>query len=205
MIPSGVLDSTRAFLNLTWTADLPSLGPEKRTQAKNPNEFLPVVDKFCRNYELNDALRQLLRSAALLWHDDLEGSHDISRRIPTADGSLLHGIMHRREPDNSNAKYWFRKTGDHPCYRLMSQTLRKEFNPAEKRPTEKSIKRYLFYDRLNELIPGGRWDPIAFVDACHDALERPADSFDCLALKTIQEVEFNVLIDYWFRNRRPNA
>lgn len=44
---------------------------------------------------------------------DLERSHEISQSIDTLDGSYWHGIMHRREGDYSNAKYWLRRTGGH--------------------------------------------------------------------------------------------
>ena len=43
-----------------------------------------------------------------LLHDYLDESHTISQRIDTPSGSFWHGIMHRREGDFSNAKYWFR-------------------------------------------------------------------------------------------------
>ena len=49
-----------------------------------------------------------------LYVDDLARSHSISQGISTTTGSYWHGIMHRREGDFSNAKYWFRKVGNHP-------------------------------------------------------------------------------------------
>ncbi len=44
----------------------------------------------------------------------LDESHQISQSIETPEGSFWHGIMHRREGDYWNAKYWFRRVGRHP-------------------------------------------------------------------------------------------
>jgi len=58
-----------------------------------------------------------------LLHDFLEVSHAISQDISTPEGSFWHGIMHRREGDFSNAKYWFRNAGDHPVFEQLSENL----------------------------------------------------------------------------------
>ncbi len=59
---------------------------------------------------------ECVHSALFLWHDYLDESHKISQEIETQNGSYWHGIMHRREPDYGNAKYWFRKVGAHPIF-----------------------------------------------------------------------------------------
>jgi hypothetical protein len=60
---------------------------------------------------------EALRSALLLWNDDLDRSHTLSQELHTTTGSLLHGIMHRMEGDYSNAEYWLRRAGAaHPSY-----------------------------------------------------------------------------------------
>ena len=53
-----------------------------------------------------------------LWlrHGFLAESHTVSQSIPTQSGSYWHGIMHRREPDYENAKYWFRRVGSHSVF-----------------------------------------------------------------------------------------
>jgi hypothetical protein len=61
--------------------------------------------------------------------DDLEASHSVSQELHTAEGSLWHGIMHRREGDFGNAKYWFRQAGSHLIYDEISQKLGAEFDP----------------------------------------------------------------------------
>lgn len=64
--------------------------------------------------DVSSEAKQLLRSGLWLLAGDLDRSHNISQNLASAEGSFLHGIMHRREGDFGNAKYWFRKVGDHP-------------------------------------------------------------------------------------------
>jgi hypothetical protein len=44
----------------------------------------------------------------------LHESHEVSQDLHTSEGSFWHAIMHRREPDAWNSKYWWRKVGRHP-------------------------------------------------------------------------------------------
>ena len=66
-----------------------------------------------------DAARCCLSGCWLLV-DDLDASHTISQAIDTPSGSWWHGIMHRREGDFGNAKYWFGRAGDHPAVDLLA-------------------------------------------------------------------------------------
>jgi hypothetical protein len=50
-----------------------------------------------------------LQAAIWLYVDDLAKSHTISQGIDGPIGAYWHGIMHRREGDFSNSKYWFRQ------------------------------------------------------------------------------------------------
>lgn len=179
----------QSFWEVIRTETLPSLGPNSRPGVKSRRELLELADAFCKANRLEENARHLLQSAALLWHDDLDGSHEISQGIQTADGSFLHGIMHRREPDNSNAKYWFRWVGDHPSFPALAVAVR-DFAAADSQELRGKA------DLIAILIPDGRWDAFAFVDACHRAMKQ-ADSPDGAALQKIQELEFQTLLNHF--------
>lgn len=93
-------------------------------------------------------------SGVWLLHDFLDESHTISQSIETPSGSYWHAIMHRREGDFSNSKYWYRRVGRHPVTDLIGERV------------------------------GGRHDPFAFVDRCEAAVrENNADRDACLDIQ----------------------
>lgn len=49
-----------------------------------------------------------------LWYDgrsDWEAAHNIAQDIDSADGSWIHAYLHRKEGDQGNAAYWYRRAG----------------------------------------------------------------------------------------------
>lgn len=66
-----------------------------------------------------------------LWHDALEESHHISQSLETPSGSFWHAILHRREGDFSNAKYWYARCRHHPAIDAITTTLGEVWEPGE--------------------------------------------------------------------------
>lgn len=171
-----------AFHKLIATPTLPALGPEARPGVRPASELLAALDEFFAQTGVPADQHDLLRSAALLWHDHLDESHTISQGIHTRTGSFLHGIMHRREPDYGNAKYWFHRVGSHPAYDGIAAQLEEltRANPAA-RPW------------LAKLAPQGVWDPDGFVDACEThARRRGAPEYELL--QQVQAAEHKALV-----------
>jgi hypothetical protein len=124
-------------------------------------------------------------SGVWLLHNFLDASHRLSQGIETPTGSFWHGIMHRREPDYSNAKHWFNRVGDHETF------------PQLREEAENIIAGAGGPDALNRLLDSEQWDPFTFVDLC----EQAAKDDDSLAdfCRRIQQREWEILFDYCFR------
>ena len=126
-----------------------------------------------------------LLSGLWLWHDWLDSSHTISQDIHTATGSFWHAIMHRREGDFGNAKYWYARCREHPILQSMATYANDILHPL---PADKSLLR---------LMSGG-WDPNAFVDLAEQVHDRPSDPRQNAAV-VLQKLEWRLLFDHCMR------
>lgn len=101
-----------------WAIDrLPDLGPGTPNEAARPLLAALSLASFPVVHD-REAARACI-SGLWLYHDSLDESHTISQDLPGWAGSYWHGIMHRREPDPGNAKYWFRRVGANPVYEAL--------------------------------------------------------------------------------------
>ena len=140
---------------------------------------------FFGQAKLGPRIEPLLRGAALLWHDHLDESHTLSQDITSADGSWLHGIMHRREPDYGNAKYWFRRVGQHDGFAALAERVAALLHNDSGGLTQRHIE-------------NGEWLPFSFVDECERA-EAIANRERQTLLRNIQAIEFDVLVEFILR------
>ena len=72
----------------------------------------------------------LVKAGLHLLNDDIDRCHRIAQDTPTAEGNYWHAILHRREPDYFNSKYWYRRVGEHPVFSQLRQEFH-EWNPCE--------------------------------------------------------------------------
>jgi hypothetical protein len=123
------------------------------------------------------------RAGLWLLHDFLDESHRISQRIETPSGSYWHGIMHRREPDYWNAKYWFQRVGRHEIFGRLGALSRELAVDAD------GPARFL-RDQI-------AWNSPAFVDLC-ESVTREAATYELLC-RQIARLEWELLFDCCYR------
>ena len=67
-----------------------------------------------------DGLSNLLQAMWYDGKDDWNAAHNIAQDITSPDGSWIHAYLHRREGDEGNAMYWYRRAGK-PMPRMSLQ------------------------------------------------------------------------------------
>jgi hypothetical protein len=159
-----------------------ALGPESRSGTLAQGDLNHALDELFRRHGA-PAKAELIRSLLLLWHDHLDASHVISQGIENPDGSLVHGIMHRREPDYWNSKYWFRRVGQHACFTDLARRVEPLLAADAKLAAQ--------------LLPRGAWDPFAFVDAVEAAAGKPTTDARHQLLRRVQQAEAEAALDYF--------
>ena len=120
-----------------------------------------------------------------LWHDYLDESHTASQSIETASGSFWHAIMHRREGDFGNAKYWYARVGRHPIFDSLGEQARGVVAHA---PADKTLLR----------MTAGAWNGATLVDLVQQVHESPSDPRYEIAV-ALQQLEWRVLFDHCTR------
>jgi hypothetical protein len=167
-----------SILSLLHTPEPPHMTMKPRPGTKSLEALNSELDAILANPGIDSRYAALSRAAVYLWHDHFEASHELAQNIENADGSLLHAILHRREPDFSNAKYWFRRVGtSHPSFECLVGKVK----IALMGMNAELVAR--------QLIPHDKWNPMGFVDFIEDTSRREDAASDHL-LRQIQAAEF---------------
>lgn len=173
---------------------LPTLVPQKAwsSELTNTLEAASLDELFDGASLKNTTFAEAIKSGLLLWNDALDESHTISQGLADQTGSYWHGIMHRREPDYPNSKYWFGRVGTHPIFPALRERALELFNETAN-PS----------DTLTEIgkaiTAQENWDSYQFVDWCQ-AAEGDSDSDVTGFLQQVQAEEIKLLLAYSYRN-----
>jgi len=124
----------------------------------------------------NREMFALVRGGLFYALDSLPEAHAIFQDAKTDLGSYWHGMLHRREGDFDNARYWFRRAGVLPFFGELHRAA----------------------SACSALMARqSQWDPYTFTGQCEQARFGETDSLS--ELSSLQRAEFETLFDYCWR------
>ncbi|WP_205880932.1 hypothetical protein [Limisphaera ngatamarikiensis] len=170
----------QAWFSLLETPTLPDL-----VAPAQPPPVPAEVESSCARLESSlppgAADPRAIRALILLWYDQWTRAHELVQALENRDGALVHALVHRREPDFWNSKYWWRRTGQHPAFTALAQRARpwlKQHAPAE---------------WTRRLIRNDAWDPFALVDLIETILTT-SDAAAARLARQLQHIEFQTVL-----------
>ena len=123
------------------------------------------------------ALVPLLRAALFYFHNALPDSHEILNKASGDPAAYWHGMVHRREGDFENARYWMRRAGEQPTFAEL-------------------------HSRASDGSPNMRrqsgWDPFLFINLC-EQFRFGADELR-QEIVALQRAEVDVRFSYLWRH-----
>jgi hypothetical protein len=132
-----------------------------------------------------------------LWNDDFEAAHNLCQGIDTPSGGYWHGLCHRREghlgsgleSNMGNAKYWFRRVGEHPVFASVYHSTLRVLDSTGSGFRWATEAAGLLRERR-------RWDPVALIDWFVQAEARVLSAPTQSLLEEIQWREIDLLV-HW--------
>ena len=118
----------------------------------------------------------LIRSLLFYASDALPEAHRI---VQDASGDLaayIHGMIHRREADFDNARYWYRRAGELPFFSALQSACA---------------------DVSEDIAKQTNWDPYLFTGMCERS--KYGSRTPVKMLTEIQKAEFHGVLDYIYR------
>jgi hypothetical protein len=120
----------------------------------------------------------VVRGGLLYALDDLDGCHEFFQNTASDLVGYWHGMMHRREADFDNARYWFRRAGAMPFFDTLHHRAAAVSPDMAKQPS---------------------WDPYLFTGQCEQHRFGAEDGGELVRL---QRAEFDVVFDYTWRQAK---
>ncbi|HVU85867.1 MAG TPA: hypothetical protein VHD36_01000 [Pirellulales bacterium] len=186
MTPFSAPVYNAAIASLIASADLNELGPGKPDQSRRAALAALSPEQILAPHAVRDeSMAEGCLAGLWLLYDFLDESHTISQSLDTLEGSYWHGIMHRREPDYENAKYWFRRVPAHAIHGELMAGARELAVAAD-------------LDHAAQFLSTGEnWDAFRFVDLCRAAAAGRSSSASLC--RQVQRLEWQLLFAYCWR------
>jgi hypothetical protein len=178
------MKTSDTFASFLTTLQPPDLGPGPRADVQPLQPLQHAIDAAFAKQPAPQSDREAARGLILLWHDHFDAAHETVQHLETTGASYVHAILHRREPDYSNAKYWFRRVRQHPSYEPLARAAEKILQSSDSGAL------------ASKLLPGGKWDALAFVDVCEEAQAGRGEAKTLGALRQVQATEFLLLLEH---------
>ena len=118
----------------------------------------------------------LVRGGLFYAIDALDDAHAFFQDAQGDLAAYWHGMLHRREGDFENARYWYRRAGVLPCFAALHRAA-SEFSA--------------------DMARQANWDPYLLTGECEQARFGAEESV--AQLVKLQRVEFDGLFDYCWR------
>lgn len=189
-VPGQLIDSSLSSQRNILAGIFPELAPD------DPGSDRDWLLRLLRSYEPAQDLPSIssqadaiaLKAGLFCLHDYLDESHQYSQSVQSQGihraGDYWHHIMHRREPDYSNAKYWSRVVGYHPLHDRLPEVVQPLFDLEHGDLVE---------HWKNQLLQNQRWSLNAFVDCCADCAATQNPELNKIA-RMIQWLEMQLLL-----------
>lgn len=72
------------------------------------------LESFQQSLVAEEPPNDISTALMALWYDrndNWDRAHDIAQEDEGRDGDWIHAYLHRKEGDNGNANYWYRRAG----------------------------------------------------------------------------------------------
>ena len=73
-----------------------------------------TLNQFTSSLSESEPPAGLSKLLQAMWYDgknDWDTAHNIAQDISSSEGCWIHAYLHRREGDEGNAAYWYRRAG----------------------------------------------------------------------------------------------
>jgi hypothetical protein len=107
-----VMPSTKCWSRIFWSGGSAARVSSLRATSA-PRRFY-----FERSLQVKKPPADLSPALLALWYDgrgDWNAAHGIAQDVHDPSGSWVHAYLHRKEGDDGNAGYWYRRAGVAPA------------------------------------------------------------------------------------------